>query len=330
MVRVGLALVCFLCMKCRTTAGFLHSFQPHIQLYLRTTMQRRSASNISGPQSSGNGLAGEDASADLLLRSIVANVEAETIRSFTRGQHHCAWKADPYVKTPECPNKAHTNRLFTNACAAAAAEAGRPISTGRFLVLDAPHAATSAALAELGANRNLIFAPNLYPATVCSLRAAGVTAWLGDVRTLLLHDPPPPPFLGIYLDACGSIKRYAPSILRILGISAAADDRFEQVAPLLVLPDGNGVGGGVLAITLDHRDPQEPGRDALDSLFALVADAPRRGGVQLRCLTVAPPAGLSEADDSTGSGLWVRENSGSMPGEAFSYDGMFFALFRVK
>ena len=40
----------------------------------------------------------ERAETDRELRLMVSKAEAETIRSFTRGDHHCAWKADPYTK----------------------------------------------------------------------------------------------------------------------------------------------------------------------------------------------------------------------------------------
>jgi hypothetical protein len=173
---------------------------------------------------------------------------------------------------------------------------------------------------------------------------------MGDVRALLLRSPPPPPFLGIYLDACGSVQRYAPSIRRILGApdadAASSKATRPPIAPLLVVPDPHASGGGgVLGITLDHRDPQQPGRDGMDTLFAVVAAAAADGGLVLECLTAGPAAAASlsataaaaaaapateRGEDVAGRGWqWVRERGASGTGGAYSYDGMFFALFRV-
>ena len=271
----------------------------------------------------------ERAETDRELRLMVSKAEAETIRSFTRGDHHCAWKADPYTKTPACPHKALTNQLFADACADSANIADWPMSTARFLVLDAAHAATTVALEARGSNRHNVFVPNLYPATVHSLRATGVTAWMGDVRSFLLHRPPPPPFLGIYLDACGSVKRYTPTILRILGISDvdAGKPLTETYQPLIGVGHG---GQGVFAITLDHRDPQEPGSDAMDTFFAVINDAAERSCLRINCLTSDPPTGcIVGCCDGLRHGRWVRERGGEGPGGAYSYNGMFFALFRV-
>jgi hypothetical protein len=263
------------------------------------------------------------------LRILVSESEAETIRQFTCGNHHCAWKADPYTKNPDCPHKAVTNQLFADACADSAASAGFPISSARFLVLDAAHASTSAALEARGSNRHLIFVPNLYPATVHSLRASGLTSWMGDVRSFLLRHPPPPPFFGIYLDACGSVKRYASTIMRILGVPDISLDESQPLQPLIGM--GHGV-HGIFAITLDHRDPQEPGTDAMESFFAIINDAAERSRLRIDCLTACPPAEYAARGREAaalGHGHWVRERGGAGPGGAYSYDGMFFALFRV-
>ena len=300
------------------------------------------------------------------LRDMIAELEEETIASFTHGNHHCAWKPDPYTKTPACPHKAVTNRLFVDAVEVAAVATGLPMAASRFLVLDAAHAATATALAARGATLRRVFSPNLYPSTVHALRIAGVSTWMGDVRALLLRRPPPPPFLGIYLDACGSVQRYAPSIRRILGAfdaGSAAEVTGPPIAPLLVVPNQDAVGGcgaGVLGITLDHRDPQQPGRDGLDTLFAVVTAAAADGGLVLECLTAGPVAltamslttpvaaaptigsefrAAEECGDESyrggvGAGRgwqWVRARgeAGHRDWGAYSYDGMFFALFRI-
>ena len=272
-----------------------------------------------------DGTAVNDEENEKYLHDMIAKLEEETILSFTNGNHHCAWKADPYTKTPACPHKAVSNRLFADATAAAAAAAGIPMAASRFLILDAAHAATASALAERGATLRRVFSPNLFPSTVHALRIAGVSAWLGDVRAILLRQPPPPPFLGIYLDACGSVQRYAPSIRRILGApdATSANAARQPVAPLLIVPDPHARGGGgVLGITLDHRDPQEPGRDGMATLFATVAAAAADGGLVLECLTVGPAAAsapgavhASAPDSAFGVGEARGDDWGGVGGE---------------
>ena len=270
--------------------------------------------------------------------AFIGELEAATIRRFTKGTHHCAWKADPYTKSPKCLHKDFTNRLFAGTCAAAAGDAAR-MHAASFLVLDGASAGTTTALEAVGAARARVLAPNLYPATVHALRAHGVTAWLGDVCDLVLWPEPPPAGLrlrGIYMDACGSAKRYVPVIRRLLGAPAADTDPPPPMPRLLQ-------SGGVLAITLDHRDPQQ-GCDGLTTLFRTVRSAAAKSGVRLEVLTgpgaegAACPdgagvgGGAARGSDSTlpARGRWVQEPGGAAGGGAYSYDGMFFVAFRVS